>query len=378
FEDVGRRHEIAHTSGRVSLDRLLVSNLRAVWIEPNRTPHPPLTEQVPALVQHDLDPAQSSPVGIGHLPVRFALEQIVFFMRKLVDAAQNFLVVHDSLLLLLLRAGERNRATSPRGRLEAWFARAQLQLNGRELLIYPELEAALKQAHAGDPLSLQLERHPGAGRLVRSGAVQDELPTTWKLMLSPGDVLGRDPHGAGNGPGRRGHVQQRTGVDDGEGVVAAFETDLELVRADPRDPELPEKPPALDVLDEDVRRECCDDDDPDPVPQPGGPRRHDLERVAEDIAEAHPRTRPQKSRCDVERDELRPGDPYHAGQRRSDRAEPRKKLGEQQRLATLPHEQVFRSPHARIRLERDLAEVAEHTISPTAPELVPDEVRHQG
>ena len=90
-------------SGRVSLDRLLVSNLRAVRVQPRRAPRPPLTEQVPALVQRDLDPAQSFAVGVGHLSVRFALEQLVFLTRKIVDAAQDFLVVNESILLLLSR-----------------------------------------------------------------------------------------------------------------------------------------------------------------------------------------------------------------------------------------------------------------------------------
>src|SRR5262249_49750705 len=200
---------------------------------------------------------------------------------------------------------------------------------------------------------------------------------TWQLLLSPRDVLSRDPYGAGDGLGHGGHVQQRTGVDDGEGVVAAFETDLELLRADPRDPELPEEPPALDELDEDVRRECRDDEDAAPAPQPGGPRRHDLERVAEHVAEAHPCAGPQKRRGDVERDELRPGDPYHARQRWRHRAEPRKELGEQKGFAALLHEQVFRSPHARIRLERDPAELPEHTLTPPSSALVPPPVPHQ-
>src|SRR5262245_31339164 len=99
LEDVGRRHEIAHASGGLALDGLLVANLRAVGIETGRAPRPPLTEQVPALVQRDLEPAESGPVGVGDLPVRLALEELVFLARKLVDTAEHFLVVHESVLL---------------------------------------------------------------------------------------------------------------------------------------------------------------------------------------------------------------------------------------------------------------------------------------
>src|SRR5206468_4635297 len=90
--------EVTHGSGCVAFDRFLVANVRAVRVETRRAPRPSLTQQVPALVQRDLEPAESRPVGVGHLPVRFALEELVLLARKLVDASEDFLIVHDLLL----------------------------------------------------------------------------------------------------------------------------------------------------------------------------------------------------------------------------------------------------------------------------------------
>jgi hypothetical protein len=101
-EDIGRRHEITHGSSCVPLDGLLVANPCVVWIQTRRPACPSLAQQIPALVQSNLEPSQPHTIGVGHLPVRFTLEQLVFLARKLVDPAENFLVVHDASLLSAL------------------------------------------------------------------------------------------------------------------------------------------------------------------------------------------------------------------------------------------------------------------------------------
>src|SRR5438445_2476300 len=87
--------------------------------------------------------------------------------------------------------------------------------------------------HAQPP---KLERRPGARRIVRSRAVQNDLAVTWQLALSPLDVLGRDPKRA------------RDRVGHGLRVELLFQ----LVRRDPGDSEKAEKAAPPSVLDEDV------------------------------------------------------------------------------------------------------------------------------
>ncbi len=67
--------------------------------EPRRPPRPSLAEQVPALVQRDLEPPEPLTVSVGHLPVRFTLEQLVLLACKLVDPAEDLVIVHNASLL---------------------------------------------------------------------------------------------------------------------------------------------------------------------------------------------------------------------------------------------------------------------------------------
>jgi len=93
------RRDHTWQSARVSLDRLLISKLCFAWIEPHRPPSPSLTEQVPALVQHDLEASEPLAVSVGHLPLRFALEQLMLLARKFVNPAEDLRVVHRASFL---------------------------------------------------------------------------------------------------------------------------------------------------------------------------------------------------------------------------------------------------------------------------------------
>jgi len=83
-------------SARVSLDSLLVSDPCIVGLEPRRSPSASLAEQVPALIERDLDLSEPLTVGIGYVRVRFSLEELVFLARKLVDPAEYLRVVHGA------------------------------------------------------------------------------------------------------------------------------------------------------------------------------------------------------------------------------------------------------------------------------------------
>ncbi len=54
----------------------------------------------------------------------------------------------------------------------------------------PEVQSALKGPYPRDAVTLKLERHPGAGRLVRSRAVQHDVPVPWQLVMPAIDLLG--------------------------------------------------------------------------------------------------------------------------------------------------------------------------------------------
>src|SRR3989441_6515051 len=87
---------VAPRSGRVSLDGLLVSDACFVRVESRRPPRPSLAKQVPALVQRDLEPPEPLTLGVGHLPMRFTLEQLVLLACKLVDPAEDLVNVHNA------------------------------------------------------------------------------------------------------------------------------------------------------------------------------------------------------------------------------------------------------------------------------------------
>src|SRR5690348_9428221 len=81
-------------SGRVALDRLLVSQLCLVRVATGVPLRPSLPQQIPALVEGDADRSQPLTVRFGCLRVRLALEQLVFFAGELVDLLENLCVIH--------------------------------------------------------------------------------------------------------------------------------------------------------------------------------------------------------------------------------------------------------------------------------------------
>src|SRR5215510_8399228 len=78
----------------VSLDRLLVPDLGIVRVLAGRPQCSPLVQQVPALVQRDLELLHTLPVGFGGLTLGFLLQESMLLMSQLVDAVDDALVVH--------------------------------------------------------------------------------------------------------------------------------------------------------------------------------------------------------------------------------------------------------------------------------------------
>ena len=84
-------------SAGVALCRFLVSNPRFIGVLPELPPGPPLTEQIPALIQHDLQVPKSLTIGVACGAVRLPLEELVLLARKLVDFMVDRCVVHRAL-----------------------------------------------------------------------------------------------------------------------------------------------------------------------------------------------------------------------------------------------------------------------------------------
>jgi len=134
--------------------------------------------------------------------------------------------------------------------------RCLLHGGDREFAVHPETETALERAHPRDALALQLQRHPGARRFVRSGAVQDSSAT---IQSAPGMAYGA------------AFTSSTERVSTTASVSSPMSRrPLSSSGVIPRGPETAEKPPALDDLDHDVTRERRPDDDDDPVAEVTG------------------------------------------------------------------------------------------------------------
>ena len=77
----------------VALHGPLVAHVGLVGIHAGRAAGPALVQQVPALVELHADLLQPFLVGLGRLAAGFLLEQLVLFVRELVDVVQHVLVV---------------------------------------------------------------------------------------------------------------------------------------------------------------------------------------------------------------------------------------------------------------------------------------------
>jgi hypothetical protein len=68
-------------SADVALHGFLVAKARFVGVLPEFPPGPPLAEQIPALIQHNLEALEPLAIGIGRGAMRLPLEQLVLLAR---------------------------------------------------------------------------------------------------------------------------------------------------------------------------------------------------------------------------------------------------------------------------------------------------------
>src|SRR5436190_12748199 len=85
---VGRLAEVA-------FDGPLVADGGVVGVEPGGPACAPLAQQVPGLVEGDLEAAQPLPLRRARLAPRLLLEQLVLLARQLVDPVERALVLHE-------------------------------------------------------------------------------------------------------------------------------------------------------------------------------------------------------------------------------------------------------------------------------------------
>jgi hypothetical protein len=90
---------VRSASADIALYGFLISNARFIGVLPEFPAGPSLPEQIPALIQHDLQVPKSLAIGVGRGAVRLPLEEFVLLARKLVDPLVDRRVVHESLLL---------------------------------------------------------------------------------------------------------------------------------------------------------------------------------------------------------------------------------------------------------------------------------------
>src|SRR6266508_5677829 len=83
---------------QVPFDRPGIPDPGLLGVQPRGPPCPTLVQQVPALVEGDLDLLQPLAVGLGGLPAPLPLEQFVLELREFVDAVDHVRVVHVPLL----------------------------------------------------------------------------------------------------------------------------------------------------------------------------------------------------------------------------------------------------------------------------------------
>jgi hypothetical protein len=80
----------------VSLDRPLIPDGGLVRVEPGGSASAALMEEVPALVEGDLQALQAGTLSLADLPAGLLLEELVLLVGQLVDAVDDPLVLHTA------------------------------------------------------------------------------------------------------------------------------------------------------------------------------------------------------------------------------------------------------------------------------------------
>src|SRR5439155_6926367 len=119
------RRRARGASAHVALDGPFVPDRRLVGIQAGGPAGPALVEQVPALVQGDLDPFEPLPLRLGHLAAGLPAEELVLLVGEVVDPVDDGLILHGFLLCMgLVKARVR-----PGGEMSRQWREAPHQVN---------------------------------------------------------------------------------------------------------------------------------------------------------------------------------------------------------------------------------------------------------
>ena len=152
-----------------------------------------------------------------------------------------------------------------------------------EARLGPRAKAPRERTDALDAAAPQKQRHPGAGGLVRSRAVEDHVSVAWNLLQVPLEILRARVHGSRNHHRVGPELERVTEIYDHR-RFAGVDLPLELGRGDSRDPQGPDEALAPDVLTRKEESEAAEHQAEKPGAQrsPGGRDLFDL--GAEEIA----------------------------------------------------------------------------------------------
>src|SRR5262249_38245960 len=144
----------------------------------------------------------------------------------------------------------------------------------------PSFQAAFERMDPADATPLKQERHTGAGRFVRSAAVDDEVSIAGDVRGMLIEGIDRDPPRAGKHVRGKRDIERAAEVEDGD-LLPSLDSLLENLRLDPRDSKLAEEESPTDVPEQDVGAECGRDYQGQDPSQVGGAQDHHLDRIAE-------------------------------------------------------------------------------------------------
>src|SRR6266853_5305653 len=109
----------------------------------------------------------------------------------------------------------------------------------------PRFRTAPERAHTSNPLRPQEQRRTGARGFVWSTAKENDVPVSWNLFATSGEVFGRDAFGTRDEV--RGFRYSAAKVDDKQ-VLAGVQPIAQFLRCDSSYIQLPKEPAALNKL----------------------------------------------------------------------------------------------------------------------------------
>jgi len=181
--------------------------------------------------------------------------------------------------------------------------------NERKIVREPSVDPAFERANPGDSFASQQQRHPGAGRLVGSRTVENDVAVAGNFCVALFDLFHSDTQRARDHLRKRLDIHGLAQVDDGNFFLGR-EFVHEFFRRDAGNPQPTKKAPALDELPQNISCQTSGQD----CDQPTAPAQRDpLELIAENQAHARNSSDPEESAQAIENQEAPHGHAKDSG-----------------------------------------------------------------